>query len=510
MYQALIIDDENHVRKTIAILGLWAENHLNPSLQATDGKSALLLMEQQPIDLVLVDIKMPVMDGMEFLELATKRFPKTRYVIVSGFSDFEYAKKAIHFQIMDYLLKPISETELNRCLCHAVKELDKEREMEKENPMLDLISCICGSGTAESCCGIASIHITEPSTMCWDTHLIQTFTHYLETYRYLGAEYMIRIEKSHVLIMGILIPEYNPAHHSLSVVRQRLTHHLTQALSLLFKENRIITLAGIGALSFPAVTALKHSYQTASCLVSQLNLLTEVPLVTAEYELCDKYKPYSIASKKELLRRALEKGDIKYFQNVLESYFEILQKKSMVTERTLSHNYSELLLLLQDFAQSKCMESYYEIMPSLFDTEAFGNIRGVSAFIDYFCNLFLMLLKDTNSNRQLTVNSILQEIKTYIEENYAHDITLTFFSDRYHLTKEYLSKQFKEQYGHGIYEYVLLFRMHKAVELLLSSNMKIQEISDHVGYSDTNYFSKAFKTFYGLSPKEYRQQHQIL
>lgn len=109
---------------------------------------------------------------------------------------------------------------------------------------------------------------------------------------------------------------------------------------------------------------------------------------------------------------------------------------------------------------------------------------------------------DNNLNPQKAIPLI----KNYIEENYCTDITIKLFSDKYFVSKEYLSKLFKESYGVGIYEYVLTLRMKKARELLNNTDMQIQEISTLLGYSNNNYFSKAFKTYYGLSPTEYREK----
>ena len=100
----------------------------------------------------------------------------------------------------------------------------------------------------------------------------------------------------------------------------------------------------------------------------------------------------------------------------------------------------------------------------------------------------------------------LYEIKDYIQKNYNKEIKLSMFSNKYYLSKEYLSKRFKAEFGYGIYEYVLKVRMEKAKELLSNPNIKIQTISEHLGYSNNNYFSRAFKNYFGISPSEYRER----
>ncbi len=107
-------------------------------------------------------------------------------------------------------------------------------------------------------------------------------------------------------------------------------------------------------------------------------------------------------------------------------------------------------------------------------------------------------------NSIISPNEAISIIKEYIEQNYCQDIKISMFSDRYFFSKEYLSKLFKRKYGYGIYEYALKLRMERAKELLSQPDLQIQEISDRLGYSNNNYFSKAFKNYYGVSPTDYK------
>ncbi|HOO28329.1 MAG TPA: response regulator, partial [Lachnospiraceae bacterium] len=106
--------------------------------------------------------------------------------------------------------------------------------------------------------------------------------------------------------------------------------------------------------------------------------------------------------------------------------------------------------------------------------------------------------------QQLTPYEVIEIIRDYVKKNYACDISISMFSEKYFFSKEYLSKLFKKQYHIGIYEYALKLRMDRAKELLSDSSIQIQEISDRLGYSNNNYFSKAFKNYCGISPTDYR------
>lgn len=112
----------------------------------------------------------------------------------------------------------------------------------------------------------------------------------------------------------------------------------------------------------------------------------------------------------------------------------------------------------------------------------------------------------SSDDSDISPGEVIDIIKSYIEQNYCQDIKISMFSDKYFFSKEYLSKLYKKKYGCGIYEYALKLRMERAKELLAQPNLQIQEISERLGYSNNNYFSKAFKNYYNISPSEYREQ----
>lgn len=108
---------------------------------------------------------------------------------------------------------------------------------------------------------------------------------------------------------------------------------------------------------------------------------------------------------------------------------------------------------------------------------------------------------------ELSYEQIILQIKNYIDNNYSENIRVSKFADKYFFSKEYLTKQFKAKYGFNIYEYVLKVRMEEAVKLLLTDNIKIQDVGILVGFTDNNHFSKAFKNYYEISPSDYRKQN---
>lgn len=126
MYKALIIDDEKPVQIAIQKLGNWKYYGIEPPRLAQNGKDGLQAMREFHPDIVFVDMNMPVMDGVSFLQAASKEFPDSQYVVVSGYDQFSYAQQALHYGACEYLLKPVEEDALNSAIEKALLRIDPE------------------------------------------------------------------------------------------------------------------------------------------------------------------------------------------------------------------------------------------------------------------------------------------------------------------------------------------------------------------------------------------------
>lgn len=128
MYKAIIIDDEDLVREAIIALGKWKDFGITKICEADNAKSALEIIDKEMPDIVVTDMKMPVMDGMELLkELDFKHF-HVKVIVVSGFSDYEYTRQAIRSNVVDYILKPIDSQDLNNAIATAISEIEDDEE----------------------------------------------------------------------------------------------------------------------------------------------------------------------------------------------------------------------------------------------------------------------------------------------------------------------------------------------------------------------------------------------
>lgn len=128
MFKAVIIDDEDLVREAVRLLGRWEEFGIRRIFEAMNAKDGLAIIDKEKPDLIITDMKMPVMNGVELLKELVSRQSGSPIIVVSGFSDFEYTKQAIRSKVVDYILKPIDAQDLNNAIATAVSKLEERAD----------------------------------------------------------------------------------------------------------------------------------------------------------------------------------------------------------------------------------------------------------------------------------------------------------------------------------------------------------------------------------------------
>ncbi|MNO83056.1 Xylose operon regulatory protein [compost metagenome] len=219
---------------------------------------------------------------------------------------------------------------------------------------------------------------------------------------------------------------------------------------------------------------------------------------------------HSLTSRMPIIRNALESGNINHARTVLGEFARKVQSSDSFSLGDADRMIREVVVLFNDMVLELGVPAD-KTPPSSGERalRALGVRTDFSTF-EQFEHLLMEVLERYSAqirekmagNRQFTV----EDIKEYIDNHYFEDIKISMFTEKYFLSREYLMKLFKQQFGFGIHEYVQKVRMDKAQKLLDDPGLKIQDISEMLGYKDKNYFSKAFRNYYSISPSEYRNQ----
>jgi two-component system response regulator YesN len=535
MFQVLIVDDEEPVREAIRILGDWDKFEVNEIYEAGDGKTGLQILREEKPDIVLVDMRMPELNGIEFLQKAAVECPNTLNIVISGYDDFEFTRQAIQSRAVDYLLKPINQTELNSALRKAVDDL-KQRKSE-ENALKDIhsklelslpslkekvfLSLLEDSGSLvlddaslqiigyheRALLGVAILRITNLAKITrlnyhndvglLITSLITTINQYTNDEQQLFSFRNPHNEREIIIFIvgtGLCAQFGQLTFSQLQIILQDL-------------ENRygVNGVAGISEFQSDWYK-MADSYRFAESMINNHNLLNMEDRVWYQQPQQFSKENQSILTQRALIHTAIENGSLGYLQTIINQYLKKIKDAAFFSLRDAARALDELIIMMDDIA--------LEYGAPIDNARNYRNhLRVGQVELDYltfedFSALLICLMEhfynQINSYIKSGKDFNVYEIKDYIDRNYHEEIKISFFSDKYYLSRVYLMKLFKREFGFGIYEYVLKVRMNRAKELLGDPSIKILNISQMLGYNDHNYFSKAFKNYFGIAPTDYR------
>ena len=541
MYTILIIDDEEPLREAITILGDWKGLGIDRILEATDGKSGLAILDNDKIDLVIVDMKMPELNGAEFLQVVEQLHPDLLTIVISGYNDFEFTRQAIRSKVVDYLLKPVNRVDLNQALHKAVDILEAKHKRESEfianNITLNMslpklkekiyqslidksfkkheneaLLPLIGADNPEHRFGVAVLRILNlekirTSRFKSDSNLLHFAVS--NVIREIAEDDLQCFSFSNPKQEREMITICTMDRGSLEEVSFQFTL-LMKKVSLNLKELFGVKVA-IG-LGYPCmdIMGIAGAYESGKVTIHTINLLElKETIVTNKVNRSESKDMHSIMNRMPYIRNALEGGNLHQARSFVEEFIQKLKGLNYFSLGDADRTVHEFVFLFNDRALELGVSSEKLPLGGESDLRMVGIATDFVNF-EQFTALLTQILEyyADQIRKSKVIHSAFDpsDIKDYIDNHYFEDFSISTFTEKYYLSREYIMKLFKQQFGYGIHEYVQKVRMDKAKELLHDSNLKILEISEMLGYKDKNYFSKAFRNYYSISPTEYRMR----
>ncbi len=497
MYRLLIVDDEEPLIEAIKILGDWDNLRITEIMEANNGQEGIAQIRMNKPDLILVDMKMPVMSGTEFLKQVNQDYPEIPVIVISGYNDFDYARQAIKSDAVDYLLKPVNKKELNHTLSEAIAGLEQRRRERDEHIDRDItlnmslpklkekiIMSILENRFQSNATNLAMIGADDPGTQFGLAHI-----------RIMNLKQILRLrfkDDTDLLYFSLT-----------NVINEEVSDEGVNCFSFNHpkREHELIAI-----YTFDATQLETMEFRAQSSIGRALNRLNSLFGIS---HTITQGSPdgQSIAGRRAAIRHALEEGNLNYAEALVAEYTGKFKQAGYYSMGMASRTLGEYTLMLREIALELGVPNEELAM----GCELALKERGVTfdyVSFDQFEQLLVAILSYYGDLIRKSIQTLqhfdIQDIKEYIHQHYAEEIRISLFTDKYYLSREYLMKLFKQEYGSGIYEYVQKVRMEKAKDLLMDPRMKIQDISEMLGYKDKNYFSKAFKNYYQLSPSDYR------
>lgn len=528
-YKVLLVDDEEEVIDVIEHKIDWDELGFDVIGQAHNGVKALEIAEKEQPDLVITDIKMPYMDGLELARRLRDENPGVRIMILTGFDEFEYAREAVHLEVEEYVLKPVNSNELSECLRRLKENLDKQydeklniKKLEKyymeslPHLQTNFYSSLIEGRVQESdfdkymrsyqislkgpvyCCVV--IHTSENNNPDAMNQLLLTMSVQREVKERLSDKWK---GDSFMYLGNLVMILEMKSEDSIS----QLTDDCDRFCKWVERFLGAVVTAGIGKVCYELIN-ISASYEGAREAISYRVI----------YGTGRSIYIGDIAPKGQELSMQLE--DIKMNELFKAIHLGVVEDISKAVEKTVRVHlanaktvtqYSFVAMEIVGHLYSFCVNNYlsfdnhtgdiknpYETVPHMDEETLIRWITGVA----------LSISDELRSARNSSLRYLIKEAKNIVRDSYNDpELSLDTVCSRLGVSNSYFSSVFKKEAGQSFITYLTEYRMEQAQRLILETSEKSYEIAEHVGYVDANYFSYVFKRKFGMSPSKYRSEH---
>ncbi len=512
LYTLMIVDDEKRIREGLATGFDWDTLGFTVSGTAANGAEALALALANPPDVIITDIRMPVMDGLEFMSQLHECHPEILLVVLSGFDEFEYAQKAISLGVVGYLLKPVSESELTLLIGKLQKRLAGRQGAKAgaaENPLLprlsreeladnQLRSLLYGDVSDP---GEAQRQLKELAPRLPEKNLAVLVLSY-------PPELNVRQACRELTrrLGGRFLPDGNRITGLISYRLQKEDHMGSEAKALFSTLDALLPGSAakiIVSCSRPFAAAERAPIAYREALELQRYSFYAVPEEFLRYSGPARALPEKPSGEMaEKLREAIESGSEVELRVLLKSFFEE-QKQQLYPKEMLALHCLQLCEAVAVQQSALSGEERSSLLARLMACPTFLELRSLAE------SIFLTLLGRSRSSRAGSEQTLIQRIEGYIQDNYEKKLTLSSLASMFHINASYLSYLFCQKTGIPLSAYIQDVRISNAKRLLASADYRISEIASLVGYREYRHFCTVFKKEVGQTPMNYRLSRVI-
>ncbi|WP_105613951.1 response regulator [Vallitalea okinawensis] len=537
MYKLMLVDDEYTVRKSVINKIDWNQYGFEIICEAENGKEAYDMFEQHKPDVVITDIKMPYMDGLELSELILEKYPFTKIIVLTGFDEFEYAKKGIDLKISDYILKPISSKELIKVLQQMKEKIDNEikerRDLdhlkdhyEKSYPVMKNIflkAVVNGEYNYEEINRWLDYYDVDLKGELYLVAVIKIDHYYKERktidlkkseLKKVALLHMVKeidekaqigpyfLENNQVIIIAKsnkkseieFIQDYIP---KLEEIRQGVEKYLQFTITI-----------GVGHVC-KNVLDLHHSLKSAFNAHDYKMVVgnNQVIYINDLEDHINKRLQLNEIDQKRLVRILKAGTKEEFFLYTDQMFNEITRCNAPINEYQIYLLESVTIMIKTakeiNIEMSELTRKNMNIFSILSENNHLEDIKNELDQVGE------KIIEHNMLGRVQSTTRMVSKAKEYVIAHYNDmELNIEKISEYLHYSPNYFSTIFKKETGEAFMNYLLDIRLEAGKELLLTTDMKTFEIALEVGFASPNYFSFCFKKRMGISPSQYKKQYK--
>jgi len=542
MFTILLVDDEMSVLEALTRTIPWAEFDIGEVHAAGNGDEALELLQTVSVHIVIADIRMPGMTGLELIGRIRRKWPMIKCILLSGYADFAYAQQAIKSGAAEYLLKPVSDEQLVGTVQRLTAELKREWEeigsvarayqtlsenlpLLKGNLLNDLLlgrrfdetelretigllrlPQLVGAG-----CLLMAIRIDDMSAAYSDSPSLMEYAIGNIAEELFHRYVLWSCKDAHDYLVYLILPGQDAdagapnrspeqLHGQICGLSEELQHYIKR---LLKTRTSIVVSPWI---VFPR--DIQPAYQSVLTAMRRVLGGEQELALSAGHAGAGGGRVPTIRSLYEppTLIHLLEAGKWAEAEGKLDAVFQELQAENKDGREQIDEVFHGLAGAFAYIAH-KNGRQLSDILDGEYDKLLDRRLaKSVSAMADWARATLRSLREDLNRDIKHSRDELIRQVRDYIDRYLGDDVSLQAIADHVFLHPVYLSKIYRTETGENITDYVLKKRMERAASLLRTTRQRIYEISERTGYPNTAYFIKVFKKQFGQTPQEYRDR----
>lgn len=514
----VLADDEALQRNTLcSIIQRYTSANIH---LASNGRDTLQLIEKECPDLLITDIRMPIMDGIELIKEVSVHYPSVKIVLISAYSEFSYAKEAISCGVSEYILKPFRVEEIKKVLhkinttispSHIQSQWEQlQQKALTDNKLQNLTSYIYRTPSIShsdklpeflsndfsililrwklksmtSIQSTSTFFLTDKQQETFLLHLNQLFADSI----FLPLKKGLDNSEQKLLI---LTKEKDSQKILKSI--QKFNINLWSVIAIPFKQHKI---------SFLQRFELAEQFLSYAFYYPQT---TKFFILESEKDLPAVRPMIPLLSYQKKLKEAILIGDFSSIKDIINELHSHLCDSPRIFPKELRHRISSMTVsLIHDLNHMSSSHKYDDLLE-----QAYSHFSICDSFDELFYISYKLLICTSNYfTQENSYTDVTEDILSYIEKHFTEDLSLSQLAENIHFSANYLSAQIKKKTGMSYINYISLLRLEYAVQLLIETNLKVSEIAVKCGYHDSSYFNRSFCRKYGTTPEQYRKGHK--
>lgn len=490
MYKLYLLDDEPFILEGLKYIIDWEEYGFDVVGTSSNGEDGFNFIKNEDVDLIITDIMMPKMTGLELISNLKKINHNAKFIVLSAFQEFQYAKEAISMGAENYLTKPIDEDELIQTIEEVKKKIEKiklekvDTKIFKNDLILKLICNKNNDGVLDRL-RLEGVNLNYKNLcvvileFAEGGNINNNILNHIDNLNY---EYCVNLQNQILIIMDK------------ESINKDTLRNLKDGLSSITNEQIYISRGKY----VDSIDNLNCSYQSAKDIHEYKLVYPNISWIR-EY----KEKSYNLENIDYIdfnhLKKLLLNKDNKESLNYIESIFSKLKKDENLTVKQIKTKSIEVFLNVYNyFNDSKIIKGLDLYLEKVINSV---NLDQIQLELNNMIKHRQSKLEETDDS----ISPIILKLLRNIEENYSKDLNLKEISETYNINSIYLGQLFQKETGILFSDYLNNFRVNKAKNLLVETSLKAAEIGELVGYANKNYFYRKFKDIVGITPSEWRK-----